>query len=159
MNWYVKSEEFKVKFKQTMLERYGVEHIMQYTPAFNNQKKTNFKWKKFMFPSGRIEKIQGYEGFALTELLDAGYDESDIVISNSEIESFTGKVWYDDFENDKQRKYYPDIYIKSENKVIEVKSNYTFKQNLQINLLKQKAVESLGISFEFWIYNSKGIKI
>jgi len=34
------------------------------------------------------------------------------------------EIWYE-FE-DKRRRYYPDIYIKSQNKIIEVKSDYTF---------------------------------
>jgi hypothetical protein len=144
--------------KQTMLERYGVEHIMQYTPAFQNNKSKQFKWKIYMFPSGRIEKIQGYEAFAINELLDLGYAEDDIIILNSDIESYTDKIWYTDSAN-KRRKYYPDIYIKSENKIIEVKSEYTYNVGYSINIRKKTATESLGINFEFWIYNETGDKL
>jgi len=47
--------------------------------------------------------------------------------------------------------YYPDIYIKSENKVIEVKSNYTFYKDYDKNILKKKACIKMGLDFEFMI--------
>lgn len=110
-----------------------------------------------VFPSGRIEKIQGYEGFALNDLLDEGYKEDDIIVSNKEIESYTGTIWYLDSER-KKRKYYPDIYLITENKIIEVKSEYTYKSAYSINIRKKQACINLGISFEFWVYDSKGEK-
>lgn len=54
--------------------------------------------------------------------------------------------------NQKEFKYYPDIYIKSENKIIEVKSSWTYEKNLVKNILKALATMKLGYSFEFWIY-------
>lgn len=35
--------------------------------------------------------------------------------------------------------YYPDIFIPKENKIIEVKSIWTYNVNLEKNILKQKA--------------------
>jgi hypothetical protein len=157
VDWYVQSEDFKRKFKETMLEKYGVEQVMHYTPSFEKSLDTSYKKKIFVFPSGRIEKIQGYEGFAITELLDCGYQEDDIVVSNKEIESFTGKIWYQD-SVEKMRKYYPDLYLKSENKIIEVKSKYTYETNIVVNKKKKNACLSLGLLFEFWVYDSKGNK-
>ena len=156
-DWYVQSEDFKKKFKESMLKKYGVEQVMHYTPSFEKSLNTSYKKKIFVFPSGRIEKIQGYEGFSLNELLDAGYQEDDIVVSNKEIESHTGAIWYLDSER-KKRKYYPDIYLITENKIVEVKSKYTYKAAYSINIRKKQACIDLGISFEFWIYNSKGEK-
>ena len=52
--------------------------------------------------------------------MDLGYKENDIVISNKDIEKYTRQIWYND-PIDKKRKYYPDIYIVSENKIIEKK--------------------------------------
>lgn len=157
-DWYTQSEEFKKKSKETMTSKYGVEHALHYTPSFEKSLNTSYKKKIFVFPSGRMEMIQGYEGFALTELLNSGYKEEDILVSNKEIETYTGKIWYIDSEG-KRRKYYPDIYIISENKIIEVKSKYTYDSAYSINIRKKKASELLGISFEFWVYNQNGEKI
>jgi hypothetical protein len=155
VDWYVQSEDFKKKFKQTMIANYGVEQVMHYTPSFEKSLNTSYKKKIFVFPSGRMEKIQGYEGFGLNELLDTGYPEDVIVVSNKEIESYTGTIWYLDSER-KERKYYPDIYLLSENKIIEVKSEYTYKSAYSINIRKKQACLDLGISFEFWIYDKNG---
>jgi hypothetical protein len=157
VDWYVQSEEFKVKFKQTMLTKYGVEQVMHYAPSFEKALESTHRKKLYVFPSGRVEKIQGYEGFALNELLNANYTEEDIVVSYEEIEKITGTIWYRDSEN-KRRKYYPDIFLKSENKIIEVKSEYTYRAGYTINTRKKKACLDLGLSFEFWIYDEKGNK-
>jgi hypothetical protein len=157
-DWYVQSEDFKTRFRETMLARYGVEQVMHYTPSFERSLNTAYKKKIFVFPSGRMEMVQGYEGFALNDLLNKGYREEDIIVSNKAIEEYTGKIWYIDSEG-KRRKYYPDIYIISENKIIEVKSKYTYEVNIVINKIKKRSSIDLGISFEFWIYNGNGEKI
>jgi hypothetical protein len=156
-DWYVQSDDFKKKFKETMFLRYGVEQVMHYTPSFEKSIDTSYKKKIYIFPSGRVEKIQGYEGFGINDLLNSGYSEDDIVISNQEIEKFTGKIWYNDSEN-KRRKYYPDIYIISENRIIEVKSKYTYDSAYSINMRKRKASLDLLLNFEFWIYDKDGNK-
>jgi hypothetical protein len=52
--------------------------------------------------------------------------------------------------------YFPDIYIKSLNKIIEVKSTWTYEINKEKNIEKSKACTDAGYAFEFWIYSSKG---
>jgi hypothetical protein len=48
-------------------------------------------------------------------------------------------------------RYYPDIYIKSENQIIEVKSTYTFNKEKEKNLIKRESVINKGINFKFII--------
>jgi NMD protein affecting ribosome stability and mRNA decay len=158
VDWYVQSDEFKKKFTETMLARYGVEHAMHYTDSFEKSISTSYRKKIFVFPSGRIEKIQGYEGFAIIDLLNSGYSEDDIIVSNKDIEMHTNVIFYPDSEN-KKRKYYPDIFVVSENKIIEVKSHYTFDYAYTVNMRKRKASIDMGLSFEFWVYDSAGKKI
>ena len=158
-DWYVQSDDFKKKFKETMLLRYGVEQVMHYTPSFEKSMSTSYKKKLYVFPSGRIEKIQGYEGFAINDLLDSGYQEDDIIISNKEIDNYVDKIWYYDKYGGKKKKYYPDIYIASENKIIEVKCDYTYNSGYSRNILKKQACLDLTLDFEFWIYDKKGDKI
>jgi hypothetical protein len=55
------------------------------------------------------------------------------------------------FYENKEHRYYPDIYIKSENRVIEVKSLYTFNKEKEKNLLKRNSVLNKGINFNFII--------
>ncbi len=147
-----KTKKCKDKSIETCLKKYGTNHHMQNIEIFEKNSKSAYKWKIIKFPSGRIEKVQGYEPQAIDELLKNGYDENDIVLSNKEIEKYIGKIFYT--FKDKMHRYYPDIYIISENKIIEVKSKYTYNYHLQMNLAKQKTCLDKGLKFEFNILES-----
>lgn len=58
--------------------------------------------------------------------------------------------------DEKDRTYLPDIYIKSENKIIEVKSKWTYELELDKNNLKKETCLSIGLKFEFWVFDKKG---
>jgi hypothetical protein len=150
VDWYSKSEDFIIKFRKTCLERYGFEHFML-SPHFSNSAKIQFK--NYILPSGELIKIQGYENFAL-DILFKEYSENDILVSNSDIRSHLGVFNY--MYEDKNRTYLPDIYIKSSNKIIEVKSKWTYELEIEKNILKRKSCIDNGISFEFWIFNRYG---
>ena len=155
---HTKAKSVQDKKRDTVIIRYGVNCVMQDPTIFRKSMTSAMKWKLFQFPSRMEIKVQGYEPFAVRDLLSSGIKEDDIIIKNKEIEDNIGKIWYTGTD-DKQHKYYPDIYIKSLNKVIEVKSEYTYNCALTINERKRVASESLGLLFEFWIYNKSGEKI
>ena len=118
------------------------------------QIKSSHNRKNYEFPSGRTEIVQGYEPFALNDLIiNEKIDESDIIVGVKNVPEikFIG-------EDKKIHRYYVDIYIPSQNKCIEVKSEYTYNDNKITNLLKESAAKDLGYNFEFWIYDSKGNK-
>lgn len=106
------------------------------------------KYKDYVFPSGETVRVQGYEDMALNILLEH-YDESDIFVGVKKINDEIGIIRYM-FEN-KERRYYPDIYIKSINTIIEVKSDWTFEHHKEKNLAKEKECLQLGFNFEFMI--------
>jgi hypothetical protein len=54
--------------------------------------------------------------------------------------------------------YFPDIFIPVENKIIEVKSTWTFNKKNQIVIAKCKACILSGFNIEVWIYDHKGNK-
>ena len=131
---------------KTNLEKYCVEN-----PYQNEEiKKTiseKYKFKTYTLPSGKEIKIQGYENKFLDEYFKNGGLEDDITSQGKDID----KIWYYGTDGKKHR-YFPDFYIKSKNKIIEVKSDYTYKADLEKNLLKEKACLNMGYSFEFKIY-------
>lgn len=148
------SEKTSKKIKASMKENHGVEYTWQIDEHFDKLQKARLTPKEYKFPSGRIELIQGFEHFALDDLLKK-YDETDIIVSNKEIVDYTGFIMYDN--NGKSRRYFPDIYIKSVNKIIEVKSEYTYNGTyFGENMLKRKACLDAGFDFEFLIYDRKG---
>ena len=109
--------------------------------------------KIFAFPSGKLIEMQGYEHFALKDLLNSGIEEEDIITGSSNVP----EIWYIDGEN-KNRRHYVDIYIKSQNKCIEVKSEWTMKLQEKFMSYKQDFAKSLGYEYEVWIYDKKGEK-
>lgn len=109
---------------------------------------TGFRRKLFIFPSGKNVYLQGNEPQALTKLLKQ-YNEIDIIVGVKNINNEIGIIKYK--LNNSLHTYYPDIYIKSDNKVIEVKSKYYFNLDKKKNLAKEHACLTQGFNFEFMI--------
>lgn len=112
--------------------------------------KNRYKKKDYMFPSGRIIKLQGYENYAIDKLLQIGILENDIITIN---DNELPKIKYS--MNNKSYIYFPDIFIKTLNKIIEVKSMYTYLNKISINEHKKDECIRQGFDFEFWILNDK----
>jgi hypothetical protein len=141
--------------KETMIKRYGVEHSMQHAQTRQKQQKSAFNAKKYVFPSGRVVSYQGYEALAYNYLLNSSkIDENDIfteddISKHPDIPIF----WY--AYNEKQHRYYPDMCIWSQRKIIEVKSEYTAAYDPIKIELKRKSVIANGFKYELWIMNPK----
>jgi hypothetical protein len=145
------NDTVKQKMKETNLEKYGVESVLQCEAIYDKYIKSCYSYKDYVFPSGNIVKIQGYENLALDILLQDNISENDIKIGYKDVPI----VWYEyEYENTKRR-YYTDIFIPSQNKCIEVKSDFTFYKEEQKNVAKQSATKSLGYLCEIWIFNNK----
>jgi hypothetical protein len=119
------------------------------------QIKSSYSKKEYLFPSWKKENIQGYEIFALNDLIiNEKINESNIIIGVKNVP----EIWYID-ENNIEHRYYVDIFIPYQNRCIEVKSLYTYNKNIKINILKSEAAKKLGFNYEFWIYDNKGNKL
>jgi hypothetical protein len=147
------SNEVKEKRKITCLKNYGVEYPQQNSEISEKTSKASYSRKDYTFPSGKIIQVQGYEPYALDELIN----------TINEDEMKTGavnvpEIWYND-EKGKEHRYYVDIYIPSQNRCIEVKSTWTAEKKKDNIFKKQQAVKDSGYNCEIWIYNSKGEKV
>jgi hypothetical protein len=119
------------------------------------QIKSSYYIKDYKLPSGNIIKIQGYENFALDQLLlHDKLNENDIMTGCKNVPT----IWYID-NSGKKHRHYVDIFIPSMNKCIEIKSTWTFTKQKDIVLLKQNAAKELGYTYEIWVYDSKGNKL
>jgi hypothetical protein len=143
----LKNPVVKEKIKISNFKKFGVENPSQCPVVAKNKLKSSYLKKEYIFPSGRKELVQGYEHFEITRLLKI-YHEDDIVINQLEMP----EIWY--FKDGKKHRYFPDIFIPKENKIIEVKSDYTLKLHLEANLLKKLRCLELGFNFEFRIYDA-----
>jgi hypothetical protein len=164
--------EIKEKIKSTLIERYGVEHPMHLPEIKEKMKKTSLQkygveyptqlvdiqekaihtaksYKKYITPNGKQINVQGFEPYALDELYKL-YSEDDIITDRN----LVPKIEY--IDNDIKKFYFPDIYIKSINKIIEVKSTWTYRTNEMKCKLKGNACIHKSFQFELWIYDKKG---
>lgn len=143
----------KEKVQNTMMQRYGVKHNMQHPELANKQLEASFKLKEFTLPSGKVLKLQGFEHFCLYDLLNKeGIKEEDIITSRIDVP----ELWYRD-ENNTEHRHYVDFFVKSLNKCIEVKSEWTIRKEKKDKIyLKQKAAIELGYEYEIRVYSPKG---
>lgn len=159
-----KSLEVKEKKKQTCLSNYGVETGLQTDNCkqaiFNkfgvynvmhhpeiSELPQRYRWKKYTMPSGKIVNVQGYEPKALDDLLQI-YNENDIIIKRKDMPV----LWYILPNEDTLHRYYPDIFIPKDNLIIEVKSEYTYKQYITKNKAKEQSVITAGYNYKLLIY-------
>jgi hypothetical protein len=170
-------EEVKQKSRDTCQLHFGVDapqqsKIVQETTRLNNQKKYNvdhpmhvpelaekcskssYVFYDYVFPSGRIDRIQGTEKYTIDHLLSIGIHEDDIITKRTEVP----EVWWVDAEEKKHR-YYVDTYVKSQELCIESKSTYTAEKKKDTIFLKQNAVKKAGYKCEIWVYDSKGKQV
>jgi hypothetical protein len=147
-----KNKEVQEKWKQTCLDKYGG-HPNQNREVQIKAEKNSYKFKTFTFPSGKTVKYQGYEDKAINELLKTN-NEDDIIVGRGEVPI----IPFNTVENDKtvKHKYFPDIFIPSENKIIEVKSEWTIKLKRSYICEKGKGVIDSGYKFEVWLFDSHG---
>lgn len=144
-------EEMKEKMRTTNIDRRGVSHPMHDPKIFNKVMDKLYTIKNYTLPSGDRIQYQGYENKALDELVEL-YDEDDIIIGGENVP----ECWY---QNDnKNHRYFIDIFILSQNLGIEVKSDYTFSVDNDTIMKKKEAFENLGYTCEIWIYDKKGNK-
>lgn len=141
--------------KQKMLELYGCEHGFQSLEILNKITKTNrYRIKEYKFPSGRIDKVLGYEPHMLDILLNEGIEENDI-LTNFDCPIIK---WFD--YEEKEHKHIPDIFIKSKNTIIEVKSEYTSgKEFIETILLKKQYAEFEGFIYKIIVIDKKTRKV
>ena len=151
---FSQTEEFKNKVIQTNLERYGVPHHSQNAEVSEVMLKNAYNIKQYTFPSGKTISYQGYENFAFDELVNIeNVLEDDIFTNRTEVP----ELWYTD-KNNKLRRHFVDIYIKSQNRSIEVKSVWTNQEKNNVLEKKESAIK-LGYKYDIWIFDRNGNKL
>ena len=122
-------------FKNTMMEKYGVEHALQNEDLFRKMIASSFRKKEYVYKDGRTTSILGYEDLALKELEISGKYKIIEAGDSKNIPTF----WYD-CDDGKKHMYYPDIFLPEINTIIEVKSDYYFEKDIVKNINKAKEV-------------------
>ncbi len=132
--WYMSTDDFKEKSKVTNNEKYGVDHPSQNFEIFQKQQQSGFSAKTY---NGLY-----YRGSYELDFLRF-CDENNITVENGSSIKF--------FYNDKSKIYFPDFYIPKFNLVCEIKSEYYYSKDLELNLAKKEATLLQGYEFLFII--------
>jgi len=148
------SEEVKIKAKATFMKNMGC-YPLQSKEVMEKSQKNGKRYKDYIMPSGTIRRIQGYEHFALNELVKI-YTEDQIKSDRKDIPRIE---YYKESNKDKKCYYFPDIYIPHENKIIEVKSTWTYSSKIDGVQEKAKYTRKEGYIYEIWVYDNKGVKV
>ena len=140
----------KEKVKQTNLRIRGVENPSQCVFVQKKKEESKLTFKEYVCPSGKVIKIQGYEYIALNDLFRT-FSEDQIVTDRSEI-----PVIHYVYEDNKHY-YFPDIFIPHLNKIIEVKSTWTYSLDVDKIKAKEKSTKEQGYDYEYWICDSNRV--
>ena len=127
------SEICKNKLKKTNLERYGVEYPMQNIESFNKQRKSAFQIKKY-------NETLYYQGTYELDFLN-------YINNKNMIDLIEQDIVIDYVYNKKNKKYYPDFFIKKYNLIIEIKSRYIYYKELEKNIAKINKCLADGYNF------------
>ena len=150
---YQQTQEARDKFEKTCLEKYGTKHPSQNAEYAEKHGKKSKQWKNYTFSCGSKVKYQGYENLAYDDLTEQGFEINDLITSRKNVP----EIWY--INNGKKHRYFVDIYIPTINKMIEVKSTWTYMKKKEDNIIP-KALQCIkeGYDYEIWIYDKKGNK-
>ena len=114
--------------------------------------------KRYILPSGKFIIIQGYEHLAL-DILFKTYNETQIIVADR---NKVPRVFWTD-SSDIRHRYFADIYIPEEKRIIEIKSTWTYSLPISFSPINHEKIKlvplkclKLGYSYEYWVFDAKG---
>jgi hypothetical protein len=152
VNYVSQSIDFQQQIVKTNMERYGVPRTSQCPDVIERQFKAACRLKDYTYSCGKVVQVQGYEPFALNDLIAMGHTSKDIVTEKKEVP----EIWYD--KDGKRHRYFCDIYLPNEDKMIEVKSTWTYTHHTGNIQEKARATVKAGYEYEIWVYQRDGKK-
>lgn len=134
------------------MKKFGVRSAMQHPDIFEKSNLNRYKYKTCVINEVTFDRLQGYEEQGIRYLLDKHPDITIHDIKAGRCQDLP-KIKY---QYDIERIYFPDIYIPKLKLLVEIKCEYTFKNNLEMNLAKQKASFDAGYNHLIIIFSDDG---
>lgn len=148
----LKVESIRAKIMETSRERYGTDYPIQNTAVSDKcaiaRRLSGRTLKSFTMPSGDIRLVRGFEPQIIEYLLKSDIKEDDIITDIGRIPA----IHYT-FAN-KARTYYPSIFIRGQNQLIDVKAGYEWSKNATKNLAKLEAAKDAGFKHFIIIWDN-----
>lgn len=145
-----KSHLVQQRKKETVLKNYGVENPMQNPEIYEKSNINRYKFSAHTIHGKKFSHLQGYEPQGIQYLVEKRNINVDDIMSGRKVP----KIHYK-FEN-KNKTYFPDLYVKNKNLLVEVKCKYTYENQLELNLSKREAALKNGYNYITIIFDNNG---
>jgi len=142
----------KQRILDSNMKKFGVRSPMQHQDIFEKCKSNSHKYKTCIINEVTFDRLQGYEEQGIIYLLDKYPDIKIHDIKAGRCQDLP-KIKY---QYDIERVYFPDIYISKINLLVEIKCEYTFKHDIEMNLAKQKASFDAGYNHLIIVFSDDG---
>jgi hypothetical protein len=149
---FQKLEKTKNRIKLVNNRKYGTDNPMQNSNIFEKSNLNKYKYKSCIIEGVLFDRLQGFEEQGILHLLQK-YPEININDIISGRCSNIPKIYY---IQKRSRVYFPDIYIKKLNLLVEVKCEYTFKYDIDNNMNKKKASIDAGYEHLIIVFSNDG---
>lgn len=103
----------------------------------------------------RTLSLQGYEPFAIDYMIRHKKVKGSSIFSGKDVPT----IYYEDPVRRKQRRHYPDFFIKNQNRLVEVKSDWTFRIGLDTLIAKRSAAIAAGYKYSVLVFDKTGNRI
>ncbi len=130
------NKDIKEKKKKTSYLKYGTEHPMHNEKIFSKNQKNCFLIK--LHENTGLYYRSSYE----KHFLDFCFNRNIIVTKGKRIEYFIENV---------KHYYFSDFFIKDKNLIVEIKSEWTYQNDIAKNKLKEEFTQKSGYDFLFVI--------
>ena len=151
----LQNPEVQAKAVATNVSKYGAPNAMQNAEIANKSLQHAFQRKSYVLPDGQLVYLMGFEPFCMDELL-LFYPQANICLDYAEMPEVTYMT-----SDGKWHKYFPDMFILSERRFVEVKSTWTLSNSKERekNWLKWKACRDAKIPLDVIVYDTHGNKL
>jgi len=136
--------------KVSYQEKYGVDNPMQHPDINEKSSISRYKFKAVDIYGRRFSHLQGYEPQGIKYMVDhMGIDINEID-SGRKVPTVSYKL------DGKNKVYFADMYVESQNLLVEVKCEYTYQADLEKNKAKREAAIKAGYDYKTLIFDKRG---
>jgi len=134
------------------IKKFGVSNAMQHPEVFERSNLNRYKYKTCIINEVIFDRLQGFEEQGIRYLLEKYTNITIHDIKAGRCQDLPRIKYHYDVD----RIYFPDIYIPKINLLVEIKCEYTFKDNIKMNLAKQKSSLESGYNHLIIIFSNDG---
>jgi hypothetical protein len=149
-------EETKEKIRKTNLLKYGCENVSQNEKIKQKKKDTCLLNHGVVNPLKNSDiffkqQVSSYKCKEYNGVFYRGTYELDFLIKYNDKYNITNGISVEYIYNGENKIYHPDFYIEEFNLIVEIKSDYTYGYNVDMNESKKKSCLDKGYNFIFII--------